>query len=64
MTLLKRLLERFNMPSDFNFEMVGGIAPESSFHERSRDSKSSKLPMLSGMLPDRSFLDKFNNRRP
>jgi hypothetical protein len=61
---LNRLFERFNMPSVCKFEMLGGIVPESSFHDKSRDSSSSKLPILSGIVPDRSFLDKFKNRRP
>jgi hypothetical protein len=40
---------------------LGGIAPESSFDERSRDSRFFKLPMFPGMLHDRWFLDKFKN---
>jgi hypothetical protein len=37
------------------------MTPESSFHEKSRDSRRFKLPIPSGILPDRLFLDKFKN---
>lgn len=52
------------MLRDNKFEMLGGITPESSFDERSRYSKSFKLPILPGILPDKVFLDKFKKGDP
>ena len=42
----------------------GGMAPDSSFNEKSSDSRMFKLPMLLGIPHDRRFLDRFRNRRP
>jgi hypothetical protein len=57
-------LERFSELRDINSEMLEGIEPESSFKDKSRVSKTTKLPMSLGIPPDRQFLDRFRNLRP
>jgi hypothetical protein len=53
-----------NTLRDDKYEMLRGMAPESSFQDKSRDSSCFNAPIFSGILPDRLFLDKFKNRRP